>query len=631
MQPTHRGHPSSRYRLRFEFLEQRLCLSVPFVATQPGYVIETVAEGLQLPVNIAFVPDPGPAASDALYYVAELYGNVKVVTNDGTVSDYATGLLNYNPTGNFPGSGEQGLAGIAVDPTTGDVYVTRVASLIPFDDNAPHHPQVVRLSSDDGGLTASSVDVILDMVGETQGQSHQISNITVGPDAKLYVHNGDGFDASTAQNLSSYRGKVLRLNPDGSAPNDNPFYNALDGIDSVDYVYAYGLRNPFGGAWRSSDGMHYEVENGPSIDRFAKIERGENYLWDGSNASMLQKAIYNWIPAHAPVNITFIQPETFGGSQFPKEWMDVAFVSESGPTYAEGPQERGKRIVTFELDANGDLVRGPLPFVEYVGSGRATVVGLAAGPDGLYFTELYRDEGAVSPIDPGARVLRVRYQPVRTGDFNGDGMFDCADVDALVAEIAAGTNASHFDLTADGVVDEADLDYWLAEAGDANLPSQNPYLRGDANLDGVVDGLDYIAWNENKFTSGTGWCGGDFNADGLADGLDFILWNANKFQSSFFVADPGREVDGSVAQHKDRLVPNEETVMFQATDVALMAFRPFEPGRPLGRAAAHRIALPEDVSRELNLNVMESVPFDPIAPNTWVSLERASRRVLPTG
>ena len=56
--------------------------------------------------------------------------------------------------------------------------------------------------------------------------------------------------------------------------------------------------------------------------------------------------------------------------------------------------------------------------------------------------------------------------------------------------------------------------------------------RGDANLDGVVDGLDFIEWNTDKFTANAEWCAGDFNADGFIDGLDFIIWNDNKFMSS---------------------------------------------------------------------------------------------------
>lgn len=432
-----------------------------FTALQAGFVVEQVAGDFQLPTNIAFVPNPGPNPHDPLFYVTELYGTIKVVTRDFSVSNYATGLLNFNPTGNFPGSGEQGLAGIVVDPSTGDIFATRVTSSIPGVESAPHYPQVIRLPSSDGGHTASSVTVIRDMVGETMGQSHQISNISIGPDGKLYVHVGDGFDYTTAQNLDSYRGKVLRMNLDGSAPADNPFYNAGNGINARDYVFAYGLRNPFGGAWRAADGKHYQVENGPSVDRLAQVNRGVNYGWAGTDASMTINAIYNWNPAHAPVNIAFVQAATFNGSQFPSSKLDRAFVSESGPTYATGPQALGKRIVEFTLDANGNRVSGPTTLVEYTGSGQGTVVGLAAGPDGLYFTELYKDLGATTPIDPGARIFRVRYiNPV----------------------------AADYDIN--GVVGQGDYATWRSTFG------SNLLLGADGNKNATVDAADYVLWRK---------------------------------------------------------------------------------------------------------------------------------------
>jgi hypothetical protein len=142
--------------------------------------------------------------------------------------------------------------------------------------------------------------------------------------------------------------------------------------------------------------------------------------------------------------------------------------------------------------------------------------------------------------DPFVRVFGDRIdigsfesQPfVVDGDFNDDGVYDCLDIDALVAEIAMETNGLAFDMTGDGLVDLADRDAWLTEAGAINLGPGKVYLLGDANLDGFVDGLDFIEWNTNKFTSVAAWCAGDFNADGVVDGLDFIIWNANKFQSS---------------------------------------------------------------------------------------------------
>lgn len=381
---------------------------------QPGYKVEKVplrfATGesqFQLPVNIAFVANPGPHPSDPLFYVTELYGSVRVITRNLTVFTYANGLLNYDATGSFPGEGEQGLTGLAIEPKSGDLFVSGL-----YQEGSIRVPRVLRLHSSDGGLHASSKTEIIRMSSESQGQSHQVSNVSFGPDGKLYVHNGDGFQAPTALNLDSFRGKILRMNLDGSAPSDNPFYNKADGINARDYVYAYGFRNPFGGTWRASDGQHYEVENGSALDRFARVTRGTSYGWNGTGESMRTNALYNWNPPEAPVNVTFIEPGKFNGSGFPSSKFDHAFVTESGATYATGPQSRGKAISEFVIDANGKLTSGPRQLIHYTGSGKGTAAALAAGPDGLYFSDLYRDaggSGAFPATTPGASILRIRY------------------------------------------------------------------------------------------------------------------------------------------------------------------------------------------------------------------------------
>ncbi len=117
-------------------------------------------------------------------------------------------------------------------------------------------------------------------------------------------------------------------------------------------------------------------------------------------------------------------------------------------------------------------------------------------------------------------------------DFNNDGQLNCTDIDALVAEIAAGTNSSLFDLTGDGLVDIADLDEWRVQGGAANLPSGNPYLPGDANLDGAVDASDFNIWNSHRLSQTPAWCSGDFNADGFVDASDFNVWNSHRLMSS---------------------------------------------------------------------------------------------------
>jgi glucose/arabinose dehydrogenase len=465
--------------------------AIPWTPLQPGYVVDEITGGLQLPVNIAFVPDPGPDPGDPLLYVAELYGSIKVITRDGSVGDYATGLLNFDPLGPFPGSGEKGLAGLVVDPASGDVFASLLYDSPSDPGFGPHYPKVIRLHSTDGGRTASIQSTVLDMVGETEVESHQVSNLTIGPDGKLYVHNGDGFVPSTAEDLSSFRGKILRLNLDGSAPEDNPFYEASDGITARDYVFAYGVRNPFGGAWRASNAQHYEVENGPSVDRLARVDAGANYTYDGSDASMLTGALYNWSPAHAPVNITFIQPGTFGGSGFPNSQMDHAVVAESGPTWATGPQPLGKRIVEFEPDPEtGEIGGHPHTLVEYTGTGKATAVGLAAGRWGLYFTELYNDIDLQSPISPGARLLRVRYgrpvaptltavDPPSGGNQNSPRVFGTAQFASMVSiysdpgcQVPIGTGASG-ELETSGisvqVPDNSTTDLYAADSVGENI------------------------------------------------------------------------------------------------------------------------------------------------------------------
>ena len=400
--------------------------SVAWTPVRPGYVVETVADDLQLPVNVAFVPNPGSSPDSPLFYVTELYGSIKAFTRDGSESVYASGLINFNPTGNFPGSGEQGVTGIAIDPASGDVFASMLYDLDGSDATPDdHRPKVVRFHSTDGGHTAAGQTDLLkaEMQGESQGQSHQISNLTIGPDGKLYVHMGDGYTPSTALDLSSYRGKILRVNLNGTAPADNPHYDAGDGISARDYVWAYGFRNPFGGAWRAANGAHYEVENAAGAnDRFARIDPSVPsvaascaglptgcYGWNGNDATMVTNALYNWNPTHAPVNMAFVEHETFLGSGFPSSQWDHAFVTESGPTYASGPQSRGKRIAEFAPQPGGEIGGHPVSLMEYTGTGKGTAAGLAAGPDGLYWTELYKDQGSSSPIDAGARLLRLRY------------------------------------------------------------------------------------------------------------------------------------------------------------------------------------------------------------------------------
>ena len=384
---------------------------VSWVAEQPGYVVEVVSTGYQLPTAISFVPQPSTEPTAPKFYIGELYGKIKVVANNGTVSDFATRLLNYAPDPSFPGSGEMGLADVAVHPQTGEVFASAV-----YRSGTNYYGRVYRLPSTDGGKTMTSApESIFDMFPWATGPSHQISNISFDSDGNLMVHTGDGFQASVAQSISDPRGKILRMDRSGQPLPSNPHYDVSNGIGFADYVFSRGYRNPFGGEWRSSDQALYVVENGTNAnDRLSRAERGQNYGWNGNDSSMVIGAIHTWVIPVAPVQMTFIQASTFGGSGFPASMLGRAYVTESGPTYATGPQANGKRITYFAIGASGQKLAGPDVLVSYQGTGRSTAAAITAGPDGLYFSDLYQESGS-NPAAAGANILRIRF--VGAADF----------------------------------------------------------------------------------------------------------------------------------------------------------------------------------------------------------------------
>ncbi len=115
-------------------------------------------------------------------------------------------------------------------------------------------------------------------------------------------------------------------------------------------------------------------------------------------------------------------------------------------------------------------------------------------------------------------------------DFNGDSSCNGADIDLLVMEIAGGGSNLLYDINGDALIDINDVNTWLSDAGTQNIGAG--YLGADANLDGVVDGQDFVVWNSNKFSNTGKWSMADFDASGVTDGVDFIKWNTLKFMSS---------------------------------------------------------------------------------------------------
>jgi len=337
----------------------------------PGFELEVVASGFDLPCNIAFVPEPTRNPGDPLFYVTELYGNVKVVTNDWQIHTYAENLLNYAPDHRFPGTGESGLIGLCVEPATGDLFVSMI-----YEDAEGMKNRVARLAGP-GGLKMETETTILDDVPSIRA-AHQIQAVTIGFDGKLYVNIGDGMiDSSVAQDDHDLRGKILRMHLDGSIPEDNP--------DPRSLVFAKGVRNPFGAAWRRSDSSLYISDNGPERDdRIARIVAAGNYGWP---ETMRRNSLFWWHFTHAPTAIAFMQD-----GQFPDDFHDELFVCLFGSAHVRGTTPKGKKIVKMALNDDNTAAHSAELFVVYQGEGLASPCGMAFGPGGMYFTDLFGEQ-----------------------------------------------------------------------------------------------------------------------------------------------------------------------------------------------------------------------------------------------
>ncbi len=160
--------------------------------------------------------------------------------------------------------GEGGLMGLEINPTSFAtdhwLYIMHTSS----SDN-----RVVRMKFEGGRLVQSSLQVLFTGIG--RNKFHNGGRLRFSPDGKfLFLSTGDAQNGNNAQNKNSLNGKILRINPDGSIPGDNPFGNA---------VWSYGHRNPQGLAF-DSQGRLWEQEFGNSVmDETNLIQKGGNYGW----------------------------------------------------------------------------------------------------------------------------------------------------------------------------------------------------------------------------------------------------------------------------------------------------------------------------------------------------------------
>ncbi len=212
--------------------------------------IAIVAENLQIPWDIAFLPDGTMLATERPGRVVHIESG-RVFSISGVVH-----------------RGEGGLLGIALHPNFEEnnfVYLYQTTST-----NGALQNRVARYVYQDDELNFDRV--ILD--GIPGATNHDGGRIEFGPDAMLYVTAGDAGNEDTAQNRDTLSGSVLRIDDNGSIPETNPFGNA---------IYSYGHRNPQGLAW-DSNGRLWGTEHGRSgilsgYDEINLIQISGNYGW----------------------------------------------------------------------------------------------------------------------------------------------------------------------------------------------------------------------------------------------------------------------------------------------------------------------------------------------------------------
>ena len=325
--------------------------------------VSVIATGLEVPWSLAFAPDNR-------IFVTERPGRLRVIVG-GKLQ--AAPLFTF---ANVSSQAEEGLMGLALHPdfkANRLLYVSYATTR-----NGAMVVDVVRYR--ETGTTLVEPKTIVANI--PAARFHAGCRLKFGPDRKLYITTGDATNGPIAQDLKSLGGKILRVNEDGSIPEDNPFRGSP--------VWTYGHRNAQGLDWDPKSGLLFASEHGPSGfdggfggDEVNIIERGLNYGWPLLHHQQKREGyvspIAEYTPACAPAGAAFWKGDLYVGCL---------------------RAERVQRLVLSENRRKVDT-----QYRQYTKFGRIREV--IVGPDGaLYLTTSNRD-GRGDPAADDDRIIRV--------------------------------------------------------------------------------------------------------------------------------------------------------------------------------------------------------------------------------
>ncbi len=316
--------------------------------------VTTVAEGLKSPWSLAWLPD-------GRMLVTEKPGRLRIITN-GHVGAPVKGLPQIENIG------QGGLLDVAVDP---DFAANR---LIYFSYVEPGRGGVgtslarARLA----GNELTDVKVIFRQQPKSRGGRHFGSRIVIARDGTLFITTGDRGQREKAQNTAINRGQIIRINKDGSIPDNNPFIGKKGFRPEI---FSYGHRNPQGAALHPVTGKLWIHEHGAKGGDEINIPlAGKNYGWPviaygthytgekigiGTRKKGMQQPIYYWDPSIAPSGMAF-----YTGDKFPK-WKGNLLVGALKFRMLVRLELKGEKIISEERILKGlktrirDVRQGP--------------------------------------------------------------------------------------------------------------------------------------------------------------------------------------------------------------------------------------------------------------------------------